>query len=306
MVCTDDIGGGEFSKVTKKISVNLYGGKGVFGGRETPLEAVSIFCDMSDRCSYYKTGKCLRHRAFLAPEYCKYGIAQTERGYTSRAAKYYDWKRRITSDPEYGKLNYPNTPVAVIGDYLYLRTDYADVREHKDDKCSYIRHATVEGYDIGDPGFGSCYVFIPLERATNPLLHAIFSYVPYSMMRDIITDYQNKKVPEMLQELHKVAPEIYDRFVSEYPEYRFEPNYVGKMAYVDSLKPGTVFEVKNRGKWLFDGEYVTVTGKVNISTGSPWWLQGGGTAECVKIKVNPQMTFEVLDNSVVDEDTRFV
>ena len=29
----------------EQISVTLYGGKGLFGGKETPLEAELIFCD---------------------------------------------------------------------------------------------------------------------------------------------------------------------------------------------------------------------------------------------------------------------
>ena len=36
----------------KKINVDLYGGKGLFGGRETPLEAEEIFCDRFEQCTY--------------------------------------------------------------------------------------------------------------------------------------------------------------------------------------------------------------------------------------------------------------
>ena len=289
----------------KKISVNLYGGKSLFGGRETPLEADTIFCEMTDECSYYKSGKCLRHRAFMAPETCKYGFVSKARGYTSRASKYYGWKKERTDDPEYGKLAYPNTPVAVIGDWLYLWTKYVDVQEHKERDYYYIRRKTVCGYDISDPGFGQCYVFIPLAQATNELLYAIFSFQPKAMTGGVIKDYQEKHVPEMLQELRAVAPDIYERFVGEYPEYRKEPNYIGKTAYVDSLKPGTVFWIKDKGEWVYDGEYVTSCGKFHVGISSPWWDVGGGDADGVKIKVNPKMTFKVTDNSVVDENTRF-
>ena len=286
----------------KKISVHLYGGKGL--GRETPLEADTIFCEMTDNCSYYNAGKCLRHRAFMAPETCKYGWVRTEKGYTSRAAKYYEWKKVRTSDPEYGKMDYPNTYIAVIGDWLYLRTLYVDVQEHRD-RERYIRCQTVCGYDLSDPGFGQCFVFLPIDQVTNDLLYAIFSFHPYAMMGGLIKDYSEKHVPEMLQELRKVAPNIYEKFVSEYPEYRFEPNYIGKTAYVNSLKPGTVFRVDKKGEWLFDGEYVSSVGKIDIGFGSPWWSQGGALAEGVKIKVDPKMTFKVMDNNIVDENTRF-
>lgn len=41
-----------------KINVNLYGGKSIFGGRETPLEAEMTYCDKYKNCSFYKQGKC--------------------------------------------------------------------------------------------------------------------------------------------------------------------------------------------------------------------------------------------------------
>ncbi len=287
-----------------KISISLYGGKGLLGGRETPLEADIIYCEMSEKCSYYSAGKCLRNRAFLKPEMCKYGRVERERGYTSRAAKYYEWKKRYTSDSVYSKLQYPNTPAAVIGDWLYLYTAYVSVTEHREDRL-YPPGKVVNGFDISDPGFTLCSVFIPMTDATNELLYAIFSFRPRAMMGGIITEYQNKYVPEMLQEIHKVAPELYNRFVGEYPEYILEPNYIGKTVYVDSLKPGTVFRVEQRGEWMYDGEYVTAVGGIDVGLASPWWSQGGGLAEGVRIKVNPKMTFRVMENSIVDDDTRF-
>lgn len=42
-----------------KICVGLYGGKSIFGGKETPLEGDTIYCECPDRCSLYKEGKCL-------------------------------------------------------------------------------------------------------------------------------------------------------------------------------------------------------------------------------------------------------
>lgn len=43
-----------------KINVDLYGGKSIFGGRETPLEAEITYCDKYKVCSFYKKGKCFR------------------------------------------------------------------------------------------------------------------------------------------------------------------------------------------------------------------------------------------------------
>lgn len=285
---------------TNKINVSLYGGKGLFGGRESPLEADEIYCDMAADCSFHKQGKCLRCRAFLAPT-CIFGRSQTIKGYTSRAAKYYDFKKKYTQDELYSKLDYPNTMVAVMGETIYLRTIYVDVRKRREKDEAWKKD--INGYIIGDPGFGNCHVFMPIEDATNELLYAMFNFKPRSMMGGTITDWPDEKVPALLQDMKSILPEMYQRFVAEFPEYQFEPNYIGKKAYVDSLRPGTIFVVKNN-KWLFDGECVESVGEFDIGLGSPWWLTGG-TKASVKIRVNPKMTFEINDNSIVDESTRF-
>lgn len=285
----------------EKIGVNLYGGKGLLGGKEKPLEADIILCERPHECSFYKEGKCLKCRAFMAPERCPYGTVNRIKGYTSRAAKYYDFKKKYSSDPEYGKLKYPNEYVAVMGDTLYINTQYVDVhlRTERDDKWK----RDINGYIVGNCGFGSNYVFMPIKDATNELLHAVFSYRPTALMGGEIAAWEKKRVPEILQGLKKCVPEVYARFVAEYPEFEYEPDYIGKRAYVDSLTPGTVFKVKGQ-EWLFDGEFVSSVEEVDVGSGSPWWLQGG-TKTKVKIKVNPRMTFEVTDNSTVGEDTRF-
>src|SRR5262245_37737206 len=85
------------------INVGLYGGKGIFGGKESPLEASIIYCSKHDKCSFYKSGQCLLVRSF-GNTGCKFGRAVTERGYTSRAKKYYDFKNKWSSHEKYSKL----------------------------------------------------------------------------------------------------------------------------------------------------------------------------------------------------------
>lgn len=54
-----------------KININLYGGKSIFGGRETPLNADITYCDKYKECSFYKKGKCFC-AGRIGPN-CKYG-----------------------------------------------------------------------------------------------------------------------------------------------------------------------------------------------------------------------------------------
>lgn len=285
----------------KKINVGLYGGKGLFGGKETPLEADEIYCDRSEECTYYKSGKCLRCRSFLAPT-CKFGRNSVTKGYTSRAKKYYEFKNKYTNDEVYSKLKYPDELVAVMGDTLYMNLKFTLVRKKKEEKTYSRCYRCVCGYEITEVGFCSGDCFLPIEDITNELLYGIFSYKPHAVMGGIIEDYQDKVVPDIIQSLKKVAPEIHKKFIKEYPQFDKEPNYIGKKIFVNSLKPNTKFKVDNK-EWVFDGEFVCTT-DFDLGLHSPWWRAGGDKSD-VKIKVNQNMVIEVNDNSIVDENTRF-
>ena len=283
----------------EKINVSLYGGKSIFGGKESPLEADTIFCNISDKCTFYKDNKCLRCRQIFAPT-CLFGQVVTTKGYTSRAQKYYSFKNKYEQDEVYGKLEYPSKSIAVMDDTLYMNLKYTLVRKRRDTDEKWRKD--VEGYFISEVGFCRGDVFLPLNEVTNTLLYAIFSYKPHAMMGDIIEDYQKKVVPDILQDMRKVAPELYKKFISEYPQYDFTPNYIGKKAYINSLKPNTKFYYKNR-VWVYDGEYISTT-NFDLGLSSPWWNQTNDRAY-VRIKVNDKMTFEINDNSIVDDDTKF-
>ena len=282
-----------------KINVDLYGGKPIFGGKETPLEADEIYCDMCEQCTFYKDSKCLRCRSFLSPT-CKFGRNNVIKGYTSRATKYHDFKNKYQNDEVYHKLSYPKKLVAVIGDNLYMNLKFTLVRKRKETDDKWVRD--VDGYLIKEAGLCSGDVFIPLIEVTDTLLYAIFSYKPHAMMGGVIEDYQKKVVPEVLQDLKKAAPDIYNNFISNHPEYDIAPNYIGKKAYVNSLKPNTKFKYKGY-EWVYDGEYIS-TENFDIGLSSPWWGDGVERSN-VKMKVTDKMLFEINDNSIVDEDTRF-
>ena len=282
----------------KKINVGLYGGKGLFGGKETPLEADEIYCDRSEECTYYKSGKCLRCRSFLAPT-CKFGRNSVTKGYTSRARKYYSFRSKYEADETYSKLKYPDELVAVMGDTLYINYKYGTVRKRRETDEKWIKD--IDGYII-DTGCYRSSVFIPLNEITNSLLFAILSNQPRAMMGGIITDYQEKVVPDIVQSLKTIVPEIHKKFILKYPQFDKEPNYIGKKIFVNSLKPNTKFNYKNK-EWIFDGEFVCST-NFDLGLNSPWWLENGKMSD-VKIKVTDKMTIEVNDNSIVDENTSF-
>lgn len=278
-----------------KINVDLYGGKSLFGGKESPLEADEIFCDRADKCSFYADGKCLRCRSFLAPK-CKFGSNSVTRGYTSRAAKYYDFKQKYQKDELYNKLHYPSELAAVIDDVLYMNLKFTLVRKRAEKDDAWRKD--INGYLISEVGFCSGDVFIPISDATNELLYAIFSYKPCAMMGGVIQKYQSKVVPDVLMSLKKCAPKIYTNFILEYPQYDLKPDYVGKYAYIKTMVDGSVLtDCHGNNFTLKDGKLIGEKIKLGFT---PF----NGVMDCV-VEVADSKTYKVDTNSQCDENTRF-
>lgn len=280
-----------------KINVNLYGGKGLLGGRETPLEADIIYCDKYNECTFYKENKCLRCCSFLAPT-CKFGRNSVIKGYTSRAKKYYEFKSRYTSDETYDKLHYPSSLVAVIGDTLYMNLKYTNVRKRNESVDKWDRG--VEGYIIRDAGFiADGNIFIQLSDVTNTLLNKIFSYRPRAIMGGEISAYQEKIVPDIIQDLKRVAPEIYENFISEYPEYDIAPNYVGKYAYIKTMVDGS--ELKD----CHGNSYILHDGKLYCDNMTKGFVPFHGESANVEVIVGDDATYQITSNEQCNENTRF-
>lgn len=291
----------------KKICVNLYGGKGLFGGKETPLQADVIYCDRSDECSFYKAGKCLECRK-LFHKGCKFGKTETIKGYTSRAAKYYDFKRRWQGDPLYDKCDFPGNRVGLLRDVLYLNLSYVDVHKYNPEIDKPYATRIENGYVVDGPGLfgGPNYIFIPQDELTDELLYEIMTYVPYGGFEHKRIDaYQKEVVPDIALGLRKTVPWLWKRFIEKYPDMDVVPNYVGKKAFINSLKPGTVFEDDKKQKWVYDGAYVRSLGEISIGFYSPWFMQDAEKT-FAEFKVNEKMTFTVMDNGIVDDGTKFV
>lgn len=70
------------------IDVYLTGGKSIFGGKESPLEAHEIYCDNCDNCSLYKNKQCLNHCTPFALPHCKLGSVINTRWALSNNLKY--------------------------------------------------------------------------------------------------------------------------------------------------------------------------------------------------------------------------
>lgn len=235
------------------INVNLYGGKGIFGGKETPLEASIISCDRHEQCSYFKCNQCLNVRSPFSPR-CKYGHVNTIKGYTSRAAKYHSFKRQWQEHEKYSKLKYPPQKLGLIGDEIVFPYPYISIAKTEDG-----------GIKLDSPGFGSKIAYIEKDNFTVELIKRICAFRPRAIMGGVITDYQSKTVPLFLAHLKEVLPGKYKELGKESQELAKEISYIGRKALLKTINPSDVhYKSENypqfNEKWHWDGETLTYSG----------------------------------------------
>lgn len=272
-----------------KINVNLYGGKSIFGERETPLEADIVYCDKYKDCSFYKQGKCFS--AGRWKQNCKYGKKSKVRGYTSRAIKYNEFKRRYKDDECYNKLDEPNSTIGKIEDTFVINVNYLHEKEGG-------------GYEIKTNIFSHPLIYVNQKEFTNNLISLICDGKPRTFMDNaIIKDYQEKTVPRFLYELKTQFNDIYTRFIEEYPEYKNkEMNFIGRRAYIYSLKDGVelISNYSDKTSFIKEGEYLK-----SVTNYKSSFMPFGAEEAELKLKINKKMSVEIKDNSIVDEDTMF-
>lgn len=268
-----------------KINVDLYGGKSIFGGRETPLNADITYCDKYKKCSFYKQGKCFC-AGRIGPN-CKFGNKQNVQGYTSRAIKYSDFKRKYIEDECYSKLDEPNNKVGKIENEFVINMRYLHEEEGGD-------------YKIETNMFSHPIIYIPEKQFTNDLIKLICDGKPKTLFENAtIKDYQEKDVSRFLYELKTEFRDIYDRFVNEYPEYKDkEINFIGRKAYIYSLRDG--IKLEDKATFVKQGEYLK-----SITNYNSCFLPFNAKETELIIKINKEMTVKITDNSQVDENTKF-
>lgn len=286
----------------KQINVDLYGGKSIFGGKEEPLVARYIHCDSADKCSLYAEGKCLNVYCPWTEE-CPFGKMSSVKGYTSRAAKYYEFKNNIKQDPTYEKLNYPSDSslVCIVEDTLIIRLRWVVVQPYcADRKYNYNDKIINNKWVLSDPWEGYDKIkklVITKEECTPEILNEFFSFIPYSLMGGRIDKYQESVVPSIVTELKRKVPEIYKSLVDKYPKYIKEDNWIGKIAYIYSLVDGSTLTT-DKGRFVKEGEYLTGTYRSSF-------LPFSANVADLKIKITEKMTYEIDDNSQVNENTVF-
>ncbi|NGP60001.1 hypothetical protein FLT15_17135 [Paenibacillus thiaminolyticus] len=279
---------------TTVINVGLYGGKGLLVG-ETPLEASIIYCDKYDKCSYYRNHQCLCVRS-IGSSGCKFGRAITERGYTSRAKKYHEFRNKWTTNERYSKLKHPKDKLGLIDDVVVF--PYPFIRVSDRDGQLKVESPSWSGSDTS---------FIPLDDFTPELIKQICSYRPMAVMGGEIKDYQKKIVPLFLSHLAEVIPDKYKEFTTEFPEYLKKHDYVGRKALLKSIAPSKV-EYKSSNypqfneEWHWDGE------KLKYQSGHVYEFRVTKDYDIEEITIIPRdnAIVTISDNNQVTFETVFI
>jgi len=270
----------------KKINVSLYGGKGFFSKKETPLRAEIIYCDKCNECDFYKEGSCL-----LKNTTCKYGKKEIIKGYTSRASRYSEFRNKYKNDELYAKIKDVSSEKCVgkVGEDFWLHLACVSYDKEK--------------HQITDPSFlkGTIQEFIPADKFNNEFLNQICSFKPYYVFEPkVIKSYQEKQIPEFLYQLRKNYTDIYKNFIEEYSQYAdILPNHIDKKAYIHTLNKGCTIISPNQQKFIFDGKYLICEDYKSA------FLFDSKSA-FVKVKVTEDMTCKITDNNQVCEDTVFI
>ena len=280
----------------KKINVMLYGGF----NKKTKNRAEIVMCDRCDNCSLYKKNQCLNVTAPFSNS-CKFGTVNRVQGYTQREMKRYEFDNKYKSDECYGKLSHPTDwRVAVLDDVVAFNLTFA-ICDKKKYNYTWNKLEESETYEVRECGSRTgTYSYIPLEELTSELLNKILSYIPRTIFDyDEIKDYQKKIVPNILFELSKLLPDVYEKLISDFSKYKeIAPNFIGKKALIKSLSDGVILK-DSKGTFVKEGDYLV----------SECWktcfLPFESKQAEVKIKITDDMYYKITDNSQVDENTEF-
>lgn len=264
--------------------------------RNDRSECKILMCNNSENCQLFARKECAQ-LAVMSSTSCPYGKRNFEQGPTRRAATYSKWirERKERHKDVLRKLGSYNAKLAVVGDYIFLPYPHMNMGEH-------LPFLSKGGF------MSSGSNFIPKESFTPEVVVKLIQYTPQAMMGGTITSYQKDVVPKFIKHLQESMPDMFDDVAKIYPEINerlAEYTFVGREAYLHSLKPGTIVHKYHdtpklaTQDWLWDGEYLTST-NTSISFSIVSYDE-------IEIKIKPQtdVTVEITSDEQVDVNTKF-
>jgi len=270
------------------INITMYGGKSIFGGRETKLNVDILRCDKTDECSFYKKGLCLNNNR--AAKGCRFAKIERKEGYTSRSKNCFSWKSKWTNHEKYSILNTAKT-MGLIGDVVALPYSFMNVRYDPLNNKNLV-------FSDSPSNFTS---YIRLRDFIPENIDRIINLRPQAIFGGTISSYQREVVPKFKIHLSEVFPEVYSELISKYPHHSIsEDANIGRKALIYSLKDGVVITDHKGYSYVKQGD--RLISESYRSSFSPF----DGKILKIEIEINKKMKFEVTNRNQVDEDTIYL
>lgn len=283
------------------INVSLYGGKSIFGGRETPLNADIIKCDKYKICSLFKDGKCRNIR--MSSGYCRHGTVETVKGYTTRAKKYSEFKKKWSSHEKYNQLKHTFSSFDLIDGVISMRSTLFKTRRSQGDEnsfekcCNGICFATVWENRHNEKAYQDG-LKIKVSELTTEIIKIIYNLKPKTLFENAeIKSYKEEFLRDLKLFLLDVIPETFEQFEKE--NGVFEMDFVGKKALLKTLNRGIV-KISGSTNGVWNGKEIIVEDNVPIFLISK-------PIKSIKTIIVPEDDFEVeiIDNNQVNKNTVF-
>lgn len=247
-----------------------------------------MYCKQCQNCEAYKAGKCYEINN-VSFNHCPFYTCFIYDGVTKRSKYYYSFintakKVFEISDNSIVRRLYRLNNTSLIGDgnYIYLNLSHLN---------NYVNPIIEELGIIREH-------FIPVENFTPETVQKLLNFKPKALMGGTITTYAENDLPQFVRDLRIYFPDLYDKVVKDtnYVNMEHRISFVGKKAYLKTLKPGKVkFNYKI---WEWNGEKLCIKGK-NFD---------GNLEDDELIELTPKENtcVEIIDNDTVDETkTRF-
>lgn len=244
-----------------------------------------ITCFKSEKCDFYKNGKCLERT--LNDASCEWGShSLSEVGPSIMSKKFYSWieeKEELYKEFIGKGLKTPNYGIYNIDDETIFYFSFINFERYGDVNTSILKIKTSE---------------IKAETLIKYLKSK-----KYSLFGGEISDYRLEVVPFILEQIEIKFPDLYKEIIKIEPTLKLEKrNPVGRRAKLVTLKDGCTLGKKREWEWK---NGVLTNEKDSSGWGTPCSL---GEVESKIIKVIPkkEAVFEVEDESQVDENTVFL
>lgn len=205
------------------------------------------FCNACEHCDAYKKNLCAECSiGFLANGVCPHSKHYRLEGPTKRSKSYMTFVREakdalnISDDRFRVRLDSIKSTIKIGGDYVFLNLPHL---------ANYVNPIADELGLINRN-------YIPIDRFTDDVIKLLLNYRPQAVMGGEIEGYQKTNIPEFILDLKHNFPEIYKRVIEETPyEARITNyNYKGKIALLNTLKPGVVKSIYGSNLWNWDGK----------------------------------------------------